>query len=87
MEHLISSIMAGMVLAIVLIMFDLFGGLISSENAAEQDYQQKALNNGLATTVVEMEHEGHYSVKDIANILGIKAKDVYDILETEEAVH
>lgn len=87
MEYLISSIMAGMVLAIVLIMFDLFGGLISGENAAEQDYQQKALNNGLATTVVEMKQTGKYSAKNIADILDINTKDVYDIFETEEAVH
>ena len=86
MEHLISAIRASMILAITFIMFDLVGGLIPCENAAEQDYQQKALNNGLVTTVVEMKQTGKYSAKNIADILDINTKDVYDILETEEAV-
>ena len=50
----------------------------------EGNYQQKALNNGLAATVVEMKQTGKYSAKSIANILDIKTEDVYDILETEE---
>lgn len=86
MEYLISAIRASIILAITFIMFDLVGGLIPSENAAEQDYQQKALNNGLATAVVEMKQTGKYSAKNIADILDINTKDVYDILETEEAV-
>lgn len=84
MEYLISAIRASMILAITFIMFDLVGGLIPGENAAEQDYQQKALNNGLVTTVAEMKQTGKYSAKNIADILDINTKDVYDILETEE---
>ena len=86
MEYLISAIRASMILAITFIMFDLVGGLILDENAAEQNYQQEALNNGLAITVVEMKQTGKYSAKNIADILDINTKDVYDILETEEAV-
>lgn len=50
----------------------------------EGNYQQKALNNGLAATVVEMKQTGKYSVKSIANILDIKTEDVYYILDAEE---
>ena len=50
----------------------------------EGNYQQKALNNGVEATVVEMKQTGKYSAKSIANILDIKTEDVYDILDAEE---
>lgn len=73
----------GLLVFYVVIIIGGFENMLFSLHA-ERDYQQKALNNGLDTTVVEMKQTGKYSAKIIANILGIKAEDVYDILETEE---
>lgn len=53
----------------------------------EESYQQEAVEKGLAATVVEMYREKDMPVKRIAYTLGITAESVYDILETEEAVH
>lgn len=50
----------------------------------EGNYQQKALNNGLAAAVVEMSKEKNMIAKEIAVRLGIEEKDVYDILDAEE---
>ena len=52
-----------------------------------EKYQRKAAKNGLAVTVVEMSKEENMTASEIARHLGIKEKDVYDIFETEEAVH
>lgn len=54
------------------------------DTVVNEKYQREAANEGLAVTVVEMSKEKNMIAKEIAVRLGIKAKDVYDILETEE---
>lgn len=70
---------AGMTFSIVCAIF-----LLSTTIENSKKYQRKAVENGLATTVVNMYKEEHQSVKDIAFWLGIKAESIYDILDAEE---
>lgn len=75
------EVVAGVFCLIIIIGVTVF---ILNVSHTEEEYQQKALNNGVEATVVEMKQTGKYSAKSIANILDIKTEDVYNILETEE---
>lgn len=75
------EVVAGVFCLIIIIGVMVF---ILNVSHTEEEYQQKALNNGVEATVVEMKQTGKYSAKSIANILDIKTEDVYNILETEE---
>lgn len=75
------EVVAGVFCLIIIIGVTVF---ILHVSHTEEEYQQKALNNGVEATVVEMKQTGKYSAKSIANILDIKTENVYNILETEE---